>query len=103
MTEYKTAAAMAQHLASLIDDKNLITIAVRKRFPKYAPEYQVTRISHEDFDANGRRKPMSKFDSYMDSDLADRAYRAAVTIGSGRLAQAIHREHPAIMKALGAC
>ena len=38
MTEFKTAAEMAQHLATIIDDPQLICAAVRRRFPKYAPE-----------------------------------------------------------------
>ena len=103
MTEFKTGREMAEHLGTIINDPQLVLLAVRRRFPKYAPELgRAIRISQEDFAANGSRKPMSKFDGYMDSDLADRAHRASVTIGSARLLTAIHKQHPEIMRALGA-
>ncbi len=100
MKEYRTASALAAHLSTLISDPNLVTMAVRKRFPTYdGPNPR--RIGQEELKATSCSKPVAGDEGYMDSDIVDRTHRLRMQLGSQALLAGIRLNHPKIMEALG--
>lgn len=104
---FDSPAAYADHLATVIDDEELVLLAVRRKFPKYGyvtikqPAVQVALpITDAEFSTRGRTKPMSKYDAPMCTEITDRQHTKAMENGSQMLLKALWREHPKIINTL---
>lgn len=105
---FESADAYASHLSTVIDDAELVTLAVRRKFPKYGypqpaaikPAVAPVPMAVSDGSALSRTKPTSKSDAWMSSEVYDRQTSTSMENGSRLLLTALWREHPKIMNTL---
>lgn len=94
---FNTPALYAEHLSTLIDDEELVILAVRLKFPKYGhtvPKPAVAcRMGEKEFSRTGRTKPISRFDGFMSTETTDIANANMLERGSTMLLAALWRDH----------
>lgn len=104
---FVTAKAYADHLSTIIDDEDVVLLAVRRKFPDYGysipkPKKSAkTAIGSVAFRNDGSKKPAAA-DAWISSEAGDRISRNRIEEGSAKLLSALWCSHPAIMQQLGA-
>jgi hypothetical protein len=92
---FATAQEMFDHLASMIADQHVVTIAVQQHFPDFRrPAIRLVTKKAELF-----RAPI---DDTFAHDTSQRLAGSAMAMASKDLLHAIHKAHPAIMNTLAA-
>jgi len=95
-----SAADLAKHLRTLVDDDDFITRTVRVHFPEYKKEVrqQVRALTIAEKYKSNRTYP----DAYAIDTDRDVMMRKGIVTGVDALHRAIHREHPDVMRTLHA-
>ena len=84
---FDNADQMFEHLAAYVFDEVAVVRAVQRQFPKFRLDV---------------RKKDNAANPWLSSAARDLQDRTAIASASTKLLQAIHKQHPEIMKALAA-
>jgi len=98
----------ADHLSTIIEDEDVVLLAVRRKFPDYgysipAPKRKapVSRVTNgTEFKEGGAKKPGP--DAPWLAEAYDRIDRQRIEEGSTKLLSALWNAHPRILQHLGA-
>lgn len=90
--QFANATEYAAHLATLIDDPDLIRKAVAKKFKLPSP------IGAREFEARGHPKPTANDQDWLDPAPSDRAWVAMMALGNERFLKALLPEKLAYLK-----
>lgn len=115
-----SAQELYDHLSSLIDDEEFVMRAVRSNFPAFRSQSKSAakpkrNLDKDMFIRSPRKesaanpdpkiihsKPMCRTEGWYDSEVTDQLTKKGFSQGSAQLLEALHREHPAIMRHLKA-
>lgn len=95
---FDTPAEYASHLSELIDDADLIAMAVRRKFPE--TRGPAVKMSAARFKEEGSKKPTTQHDAWMCSDMQDRDAKQNMVAGSKKLLAALWHQHPRALRTL---
>ncbi len=96
---FETATEYAAHLSTVIDDQEVVTLAVRRKFPSYKGYSRAKPVKLTEKQAS-RTSNMSKFDGFYCSELTDASFKRNMEEGSKKLLQCLWREHHRILMRL---